>query len=64
MPNFIEKQAAISMPANWQHQLASGHHKYRVYGSYEGPASTRRQRRIIEREMRKAIAKAKQQGKR
>lgn len=64
MPNFIEKQAAISMPANWQHQLAGGHHKYRVYGSYDAPASTRRQRRTIEREMRKAIAKAKQQGKR
>jgi len=52
------------IPANWQHQLAAGLHQYRVYGSYEAPASPRRQRRIIERETRKAIAKTKQQGKR
>lgn len=64
MPNCIDKQAAMSTPTNWQRQLAAGHHTYRVYGSYEAPASTRRQLRIIEREMRKAIAKAKQQGKR
>ena len=59
-----ETGVAMSMPLNWQHQLAAGHHKYRVYGSYDTPASTRRQRRIIEREMRKAIAKAKHRGKR
>jgi hypothetical protein len=64
MPNFIDKQAAMHTPVNWQHKLAAGHHTYRVYGSYEAPASARRQRRIIERETRKAIAKTKQKGKR
>jgi hypothetical protein len=54
----------MSNPVNWQHQLAAGLHQYRVYGSYEAPASTRRQRRIVERETRKAIAKTKQKGKR
>jgi hypothetical protein len=59
-----EKAAVVGISANWQHQLAAGLHQYRVYGSYEAPASTRRQRRIIERETRKAIAKTKQKGKR
>ena len=62
MSNLMEKQMAMSIGVNWQQQLAAGHHTYRTYGSYDAPASTRRQRRIVEREMRKAISKAKKEG--
>ena len=64
MSNLIEKQVAMSIPVNWQQQLAAGHHTYRTYGYYDAPAHTCRQRRIVAREMRKAISTAKKQGER